>query len=170
MKSRTLIILLCVSGVLNLTFIGLTAFSHLARPDTPFMHPPGPPPEGPGPMDFPRKLGLGKAELEKFKAIKKQFRKEKEETRKDMEKLHKELFSEMRKDEPDMDKVDGLIDDISERQKAVQKSILHKIIAERKLLTDDQRVVFDKMMKRKFMKHHFGHKKGKGMGMGKPPH
>lgn len=170
MKNRTLIILLVVSGVLNLTFIGLTAARHLLRPDRPFMHPPGPHPEGPGPMDFPEKLGLDGEDIETFKAIKKQFREEREQTRKDMQKLHDELFTEMRKDAPDMEKIDGLIDDISERQKSMQKSILKKVIKERKLLTDDQKAVFDKMMKKKFMKHHFGHKKEKGMGMGRPPH
>ncbi|MFH1436824.1 MAG: periplasmic heavy metal sensor [Pseudomonadota bacterium] len=170
MKSRTLIILLVVSGVLNLTFIGLTAFRLLARPDRPFMPPHGPPHEGPGPMDFAKQLGLDGARLEKFKAIKKQFREEKEKTQEDMQKLHEELFTEMRKDAPDMQKIDGLIDDVSERQKTMQKSIMHKIIAERTLLADDQKAEFDKIMKKKFMKHHFGYKNGKGMGKGKPPH
>jgi len=50
------------------------------------------------------------------------------------EALVEAIAEEMRRDEPDMEKIDKLIDDIAERQKAMQKSILKKVIKQRKLL------------------------------------
>jgi Spy/CpxP family protein refolding chaperone len=157
MKNNILIIVLVVSLVMNLTFVAMVAFRHFSPPAPP---PPPPgmeegPPMGPG-MKHPT---FSPEKLAEFKKLQEEFKAERLEARDTIKDLRKQLFDEVRKDEPDMDKIFSLIDAIGQEQNKIQKSVVKKVIEQRQSLPPEERPAFDGLIKKKLLKKH-----GKGPG------
>lgn len=156
MKNNVLIILLGVSAFLNITFVGVVLYQHFSRPDIALFEegpPPGPPFFKGDRMYPPPRYGDGEwAELGA------QVLEERKKAGGRIMKLRSELFEEVRKDDPDMEKISVLVDKISDQQKLVQKSVIKKVLGQRKMLNQDQKKVFDKVIKRKLLWHRKAHK------------
>jgi Spy/CpxP family protein refolding chaperone len=154
MKNNILIIVLVVSLVMNLTFMAMVAYRHFSPPPPPpgmeDWQPPGP--DMKHPPFSPEKLA-------EFKKLQEEFKAERLEAKEAIKSLRRQLLDEVRKDEPDMDRIFSLIDAIGQEQNKIQKSVVKKVIEQRQALPPDQRPAFDKMIKKKFLKT-----RGKGPG------
>ena len=158
MKTYGLVIALVLSVLLNATFAGIVGYRWLAS-------------RGCEPS-FSKSLGQGTGQggksvfpagkMAQLAGMKAEIRAEQQQAKEKIRGLRQQLFAEVRKDDPDMAQVESLIDQISDHQKQLQKSIVKKLVAQRKTLTPEQKEVFDRAVKSTFMK-----KGGMGMGMGK---
>jgi hypothetical protein len=157
MKTYGLVIALVLSVLVNATFAGIVGYRWLASrggepsAGTPFGEGGG---QG-GKSVFPCE------KIARLAGMKEEIRAEQQQVKEKIRGLRKQLFAEARKDDPDMAKVESLIDQISDQQKQLQKSIVKKLVAQRKTLTPEQKEVFDRAVKATFLK-----KGGMGMGMG----
>jgi len=159
MKTYGLVIALVLSVLVNATFGGVVGYRWLAsRGGEPSVGAPSGKGAGQGGNSvFP----CGK--MAQLAGMKAEIRAEQQQAKEKIRGLRQQLFAEARKDDPDMAAVESLIDRISDHQKQLQKSIVKKLVAQRKTLTKEQKEVFDRAVKSTFLKNG-GLGKGKGKG------
>lgn len=167
MKNHILIIALVVSLVMNVTFMAMVAYRHF--------NPPAPPPPPPGAEEWPlpgpslKPPMFSPEKMAEFRRVMDEFKAERLEAKSAIGTLRKQLFDEMRRDEPDMDKIFSLIDSIGQEQNKIQKSVVKKVIEQRQALPPEERPAFDMIIKKKFLKKHGKGPGGKAWWKGGPP-
>jgi Spy/CpxP family protein refolding chaperone len=170
MKSRVILILLILSAAVNVTVAGVAGWRYLGRSGAGGTT--GTQEEGdlwsPG---IGKKLNLAHlnltpAEKEQFRKLSRELRAERMKLRQQIGEMREQVIQEVHSDNPDMEKINQLIDRISEMQKGFQKSIVKEVVEKRKTLAPQQKAILDKMIDNKFGKNRGLNKKGKGNGKG----
>ena len=146
MSSRLLQLLLIFSLLLNSFVIaGFVYRSWIAPPaEVGLMPPPPPPPPGPAPRPGPLEVGTRELDLDQdqrdvFRGLIEQHAAKRRERLQEIHRDREQVAAEMRRPQPDLAKVEGLIDRVSELRGELIKENLRTLAALEPKLRPDQR-------------------------------
>jgi len=122
---------------------------------------------------FIMQLGLSDAQVKKLKDIQSKAQRDGIKTRAEVDTLQLDLKDELDRDDPDINKVDSLLDKIGAKHTEMQKNTIHTMVEMKDALTPEQKEKAKALLAEK-MKDRGGKKGGKqgnrsqGMGPGGP--
>ena len=163
MKKNIVIILLVFLTILNISALATIAYQRITHAGK--APPPQEPPPEPGKRMI-RYLGLNEEQANAFHANHERLKKETEPIFTSMEAKRKELMDETAVEQPDIEKINNLIEEIGTLEIALKKKTITNMLALKSILTpEQQKKFFSRFHERRgrmgFMKH-----RGKGMGRG----
>ncbi|MCK4385852.1 MAG: periplasmic heavy metal sensor [candidate division Zixibacteria bacterium] len=163
MKKNLVILLLILLTIVNVAALATIAYHRLeskrrfrpmGRPDTP--------------MNFiKQELDLNEKQVKEFESQDKRFREETKPILDSLKTKRKDLMNEIAAEQPSMDKLDKLTEEIGALQVALQKKTIMHLLKERSFLTPEQQQKFFSIFKERATCR--GRMKGPGMGIGRGP-
>lgn len=155
MKKRLLIIAMVILFVINITALTTLSYNRWLKPK--------PTDSQIGPSDTWRavqtQVSLSQQQLKRMQGLRFSFEKEIESFRQQMWEKRNSLIEEARNPSPDLERLDKIIEELSELQAKVQKKTIRNLLKDKKLLAPWQQERYFSLFER--------HMHGRGWGHGR---
>jgi hypothetical protein len=162
MKKRLLIFAIVLLCIINITALATLSYNRWIRPQQEDVSM-----EGASAWEAMQiQIDLKPNQMQRMQGQRLSFEKEVESLRLQMEEKRIDLIEEARNSMPDLDRIDGIVDELSVLQAEVQKKTIRNLIKDKKILSPGQQERYFSM----FEKHMHGRGQGQGRrGRGRGP-